>query len=81
MFCAPEVVRIPEVAQDGPRTCGCRMKFAYRVSGGLGGGTGRASEGSADAGETEVLGISAACGSTGGPARRKLLLLFFSQSH
>lgn len=61
-------------------TCGCKMKFAYRVSSGLGGGSGRASEGLADAGETEVLGISAACGSTGGPARRKLLPLS-STSH
>lgn len=38
------------------------MKFAYRVSGGPGRGNGRAMEGSEDAGETEVVVISAACG-------------------
>lgn len=61
-LCAPEVVRIPEVVRTRHRTCGSRMKFAYRVSGALGRGSGRASKGSEDAGETSVVGISAACG-------------------
>lgn len=51
-FRAPEIVCIPEVAGVVYPTCGSRMKFAYRVSGGRGRGSGRAIEGSEDAGET-----------------------------